>query len=580
MKQLYIFVILVFILSVACTKKDKGNTSTPEPVKLSIDSLFSSALPGDAIIVKLNKRIISNEVTVLFGTSNLMGYANGDSAYVFIVPVTAPGAVTISIPAIERSNSVTIHIKSYTPISNPQTVINNFTTKRNSIIDSITKVVSGSNFQPSAESITLITQIKEEWNTQMALLSAADKELLAYVLERNMPDPSQSSFTSLPPGYYGKIDGIQSDVGDRLVAAAKAYVTVQTVCIATIPPLVVSGLAFFLAPNPVSGLIFLGLFTTFVISRESAIRRAQEVGKLNGVAEAITGSSVQRTTAVEFFNNSEKSVTMNVGFRNLKTGDETIQADVANSFNKELLFATKDKEVEAIYNKAKAKTTKLTANYPGFNGAIGKQAPTSVSLPVDGKDIIIKSVSDSRIGFTSSLSGSTRKVKIASNSTTDIEFNMLIAYKRNLDNKEVTQNISCLYKANNCSSMDPPVITGFNLDCNSNGVMVGLISFTANGTGAVIGSGGGSCDPATNCYPVRLYFKNPGATDFSIAYNGYGVILKSGTVNQGVIEINWAGKGCMNGKTAEESLKAYYLNYEWKIELMNQCGQRSAQISF
>lgn len=440
-------VTLLCLLAIACNKKDKATPEPPLPtVTLSMDSVYRSALPGDALIVKLNKRTTLTEVNIMLGSSSVKGYANGDSAYVFLMPVLAPGDVSLSIPAIERSNTLTVTIKSYTAISNAQTVINNFTAKRNSCIDSITKVVAGSNFQPSPESITLINQLKEEWDTQVASLAAADKELLAYVLERNMPDPTQSSFTPLPAGYYGRVEGIQSDVADKLVAAAKVHVTVQTVCIATIPPLLVSGIAFLVAPNPVSALIFLGLFTTFVISRESAIRRAQEVGKLNGVAEAITGSTVQRVTAVEFYNNTEKTVSMTVGFRNLKTGDEGLQSDISSAFSKEQTFISKDKEVEAVYNKAKEKTTKLKAAYPSATGSIGKQAQTSMQLPIDGSSIIVKSVSDSRISFTSSLSGTSRKVKITSTATTEFNFDLVLAYKRTLDNKEITQNVACYYK--------------------------------------------------------------------------------------------------------------------------------------
>lgn len=445
MKPFPVLVILSLVFAVACSKKDSG-APTPESALLSLDPVFSTALPGDAIIVKLNKRIINNEVSIQLGSSMVKGYANGDSAYVFIVPVLAPGAVSLSIPVIERSNTLSLTIKNYTPVSNAQAVINEFVNKRNSSIDSLLKVVAGSNFQPSPESVLLIGQLREEWDLQMASLSSTDKELLAYVLERNMPDPAQSSFTPLPAGYFGKGNGLQSDVGDRLVAAAKVYVTVQTVCISTIPPLLVSGIAFLIAPNPISGLIFLGLFTTFVISRESAIRRGQEVGRLNGVAEAITSSTLQRTTAVEFFNNTEKSLTMNVGFRNLRSGDATIHPDINSSFNKEQTFATKDKEVEAMYQKATAKTSKLKGTYPGFTGSIGKQTQTSIALPIEGAGIIVKSVSDSRVSFTSTLAGTTRKVKITSTATTEFNFNLQIAYKRSLDNQEITQTIACYYK--------------------------------------------------------------------------------------------------------------------------------------
>ena len=37
---------------------------------------------------------------------------------------------------------------------------------------------------------------------------------------------------------------------------------------------------------------------------------------------------------------------------------------------------------------------------------------------------------------------------------------------------------------------------------------------------------------------------------------------------------------CINGQSAAQSLESNYPNYEWKVELMNQCNQRSNQVSF
>ncbi|MGK2860596.1 MAG: hypothetical protein ACSLE0_01570, partial [Chitinophagaceae bacterium] len=364
MKQLFLPFILLFIILAGCSKENQKKEDVSDLISLSLSA--DNALPGDAIMIKYNKKITSAETNIVLNASTVKGYASGDSAYVFIVPVIASGKVSVSIPGISQANGLELTIKYYTRISNPMAVIDEYVDKRNKSIDSVSKVVAGSNFQPSAQSMILLNQIKEEWTLQMNSLSPGDKELLAYVLQRNMPDPSQYSFTELPAGYYARPGGIQTDVGDKLVAIAKNYVTAKVICLGSIPFLVGSGYAFILAPNPISGLVFLGVFTTFVISREVAIRRAQEVGRLKGVAEAVTDADAQRLTAIEFLNNTEKSLAMSVGFRNLSSGDVNIHPDINTAFTTEQTFVNKDKEVEAMYVKATAKTSKLKTAYPSY----------------------------------------------------------------------------------------------------------------------------------------------------------------------------------------------------------------------
>jgi hypothetical protein len=442
MKQLPVPVLLLFVVIAACSKQDANPDPAIEPATLSLNA--NEALPGDALLVKPGKPITTAEMNIVLNGVTVRGYASGDTAYVFMVPVIAPGTVSLSIPDLPQSNTVSLTIKNYERIADPQLIINEYVEKRNRSIDSVTKVVDGSNFQPSPASIVLLNQVKEEWNLQINGLSASDKELLAYVLKRNMPDPSQYSFEELPAGYFAKPGDLKGDVGDKLVAIAKNYVTAELICLSTIPFLLPTGIAFVAAPNPISALVFLGVFTTFIVSREVAIRRAEEVGSLKGVAEAVTETDAQRMA--EFSNNTEKSLSMSVGFRNLSSADANIQPDINAAFTTERTFVNKDKEVEAVYNKATAKTTKLKGAYPSYASIIGNKTNGNITLPVEGKNIMIKGVSDPRISFTSTLSGTTKKVKITSTATTEINFNLQLAYKRTLDGKEFTKEISCLFK--------------------------------------------------------------------------------------------------------------------------------------
>lgn len=117
-----------------------------------------------------------------------------------------------------------------------------------------------------------------------------------------------------------------------------------------------------------------------------------------------------------------------------------------------------------------------------------------------------------------------------------------------------------------------PVITGVTMDCDPQGIRIN-VAFKAEGAGIMAFGGSGWCDMANTCYPVRLYFFSPGASGFEIAANGYTVSMVSGTVNEGVVGIYI--KGCLPGKSAAESLAAYYPNYRWRVQLMNRCNKRS-----
>jgi hypothetical protein len=138
-----------------------------------------------------------------------------------------------------------------------------------------------------------------------------------------------------------------------------------------------------------------------------------------------------------------------------------------------------------------------------------------------------------------------------------------------------------------CTTMSAPVITAVNWECNSSDLISILISFTADGTGILPYGGSGYCEPTGLCYPVRLYFNGPGQPGWSIASNTYDVALKSGTVNEGVIEITLNSNGnpgryCIDGLGPYESFLQHWapFNYQWKVELMNECNQRSNQVTF
>ncbi|MDB5245609.1 MAG: hypothetical protein JWQ40_3 [Segetibacter sp.] len=438
-----IFIPCLFLLF-GCSKKPEDVKPPIEPTTLTLST--TSVVPGEAVVIRLDKKITAKEVQIVVNSISVKGYANGDSSYVLFMPAAVPGNISVSIPGIENSNTLSLTVKNYSPITDAQAVIKEFVDKRNRSIDSITKSVVGNNYVPSQESTIFLNQVKEEWDVQMSKLTPADKELLAYVLQNKMLNPSSYSFSSLPEPYTARTSAAQRDAGDILVDKAKAFVLTVNGCVATIPAVLISGGAFLYAPNPITAIIFLGSLTAYVVLKELSARRGAEVGNLPGIAEAIEGTELQRAATVVFNNNTERALSMSVNFRNIATGDAGINSNISAAISGDNDLKIKDQELKNLYNKVADKTEKLKGSYPSYLGLIGKQGQGKIVLSVIGTNILVKGVSDSRINVTTSVSGKNRKVKISSTATTDINFTLKTAYVRKLDGKEFTQDIACLFK--------------------------------------------------------------------------------------------------------------------------------------
>ena len=85
-------------------------------------------------------------------------------------------------------------------------------------------------------------------------------------------------------------------------------------------------------------------------------------------------------------------------------GDGSIHPDINAAYKTEQTFINKDKEVQARYVKARAKTSKLKGAYPTYQCIIGKQARDSMTLSMEGKSKQIQCVSDPRISFSRTVS--------------------------------------------------------------------------------------------------------------------------------------------------------------------------------
>lgn len=435
---------LLLLLIMSCSKTEDVKTVEQGPIFNLATSEFT---PGDIVEIKSNKAVTLSEIDIVLNNSTIKAYKMNDLSYVFTLPVIPSGNYELKLPTIDKNLILNLIVKTYTPITNPTEVIATYIVTRNKCFDEMSKNTSVVPFKTTPETLQMIDQIKQEWDFQFNKSSDKDKELLAYALQKQQISTDWFNFPNdIPASYFAKLNGVQNDVGDKLVTYAKTYITAQVVCVKSIPATIATGTVFLIAPNPITAGLFLISFTTFIVSKEAAERNGVAVGSLKGVAEAVTDFSFQKIAALELINNFEKNITMSVNFRNLKSTDATIQSDISAAFTGENELVAKDNEVKALYQKATSFTEKLKGMFSSYSPAIGKTSERNLTSVVLGSDIIIKGSSDPKVTITSKIVGTNQVIKASSTSTTDINFNLKVAYKRKIDGQEVVKDIACVLK--------------------------------------------------------------------------------------------------------------------------------------
>lgn len=434
---------MVLFLLISCSKDENQEVAnTPISAVSKYTLVETEATPGDIVEIKSEQKIIEQAINLTLNNSSVNAYAVGDYSYKFIVPVINSGNYDIKLPNVDKNSILTIKIDTYTSITKPEEIIDGFILKRDRCFEEMKKIGS------SQEILTLIDQIKQEWDFQYSKSSAEDKKLLAYMLQKNNINPEWFNSTKpFPDSYYSKLNNSTTDIGDALVTEAKVFASINVICVSSIAATVATAGIFAKWTNGYTALAFVASFSTYLITRDLLIKKGLEVASLKGFAESISDVFTQKTASLELVNNIENDISITMGFRNLNGADRNIQADITNAFNAESEMTVEDSKIKNLYENAIKFTEKLKGLYPSYISVIGNKPQRKMNLTVLDKDIIIKGSSDPKISISTSLVGDVRKIKATSESKEDLNFYLKIGYKRTIDGKELTKDISYTFKA-------------------------------------------------------------------------------------------------------------------------------------
>lgn len=447
MKPRLLSALLALTLLSACKKDDKIEQPA-ENKKLTLTS--TTAFPGQLVVAQANfDPIVSDTTKITVNGKRVTAYATDSNQVIFILPELPAGKVTIDYTTVGVAQQLSLTVGSYTAITDPAKVMEDFTTAVNNVMTAFEAHESSPaiHFNPAYGDV--LKYMKETISENFSTLSPAEQLQLAYFLKNNMPDPAEFQLDELNPLYYQRVQEADTDPGERLWKVALGFRTSVTRTIAFFA--VGTGLAYLPSPDLLSKLLAFGSFVTGSVYLMDALAKVEEIGSLKGLADQLTDFSnrLYGTEAKELvlFKDNVKSVSFQASYRNLiKTDKSSSVPVIADVFAAESSLSKMYTDILAGYSKITSWFKKLAPAFPGYNNPI-KTTPSIITWPMAGNKLTLKNVSDTAIKITYTASDTTLKIKAVSSSVTaDKQFTFDVSYTDPKLGVTITKKIDAVYK--------------------------------------------------------------------------------------------------------------------------------------
>lgn len=572
------YVLLVFLLLALGCKKE--TEKEPAQETFTITTLTSEVMPQRFVVVNVNVALTEESYTGQFGGQTVQLYKSSNSELVFTVPDVSAGNRSLELTIDDKLGELDFTVSVNEVVDADQVLETQLITPLTGYTEDINEYLLDNTLSNEATAtLQSANQMIADFMAKYNTLSVEEKQEVAEFFHAN-PFFTDDFLKVLGGPRSGNPDYDCFTVNsEKIVLTTIAAVSFVSV----LPQLVATG--------PVGSIsAFVGLVAGVYAAH--AILSVAHEHMLNDCFLPYEQMLADNNGST---NNFEVSNGTFHGFTVLSTDRHLVSSDVSSG---DALVALTVEKINLIQSKWEALknglNTIISATTNWFGSWLGSSSSNYELVSYTMNDIPSTSEQIASDGDSEyiSIDDLPSDVVVVVNTTSDNSINMkLIADEATLprtvtgkvkyDDGNFTTEKSFSVTITNedpCLSMTAPSIQNVTLTCSNNGVKI-LVDFIADGNGALIQGGSGWCDPADVCYPVRLYFLNPGATEWSIGYNGYSVDLVSGNTNQGTAEITLTGGavGCQNGLSPEAALEQSYPGYLWKVELMNECNQRSAQ---
>lgn len=585
--RLQVLPILLFIIFIgfSCDSKEPEPDINSGLPLVELNTHKTTYVPYEIVSFRTEANALGTEAIEATINNIKVQLTPGDSLASFFLPDIGKGSHTLIFNTNNKRYTLPVLVSDPTNVQSPEIYLSGVENQINLSISSINaqadhlSQVGGTQAEVDdlRNSSQKYANLLKDYKTQYAALSAQEKQEFAKAMAANKE--MLDEYTSLNQGLMNSLYALRTtqtvqDYEEEVTISMKAYAKSVVWTVGHIPIILTAAKVAAAAPDPytkVGAVLALGVSTTsFMVNAQFTLSATGIL--LNKALKPYENLSVSETV---FAVGKETAANITTKYRSLFQGDE-VTAPGGSVIS---TILEKYKSFRSAYNNLIVKLPDFLR--PGTTVSALRSQFASVTRSVHNKYVRISNVSNPNVTLTQlNQADGSIKLKATTGATTDQTFTYDVTYSNGGFSIGLSKTMSGKVVINECEQGDisAPVITNVQFSCGVDNSISILVSFTANGSGILYkDSYRSSCDPAELCYPVRLYFKSSPSSPYYIAANGYEVSLHSGDVNKGVVAIQI--KSCVSGKSARESLDAFYPGYKWQVELLNNCNQKSARVT-
>jgi hypothetical protein len=398
----FMIVLATLLVVCSCKKNDGEKPKDPEvPSNKNIELITTSAVPGELIIAKANFKLNTDTLSVFIGGKRVMAGVTDSSEIIFVLPALPQGTATIDYKNSGVAKSFSVSVGAYTPITQPDGILNTFNTRLDQIITEFDKYETNPNIKLPVEHGDLLSYLKQVQLTNFASLSAQEKLDLAYFMQANMPNVEEYKLDTLNTSFYARMQSGEASPSERILRAAGKYAA----SVSSAKFYLVIGIVLIVVPEPT--FITKGMATAYItkglIDLDRAFGLIDEIVNLLGI-----GIGVVETGRINDLLGGELMLVKDINKEvTVKASHRTIIASDISSTNAFIngVFKTKA-DADQIYSKTLTAINKIKSWF----GGNPPQMPTNTGnfnassslkvFPLLGRGITIDQISNSAINVT------------------------------------------------------------------------------------------------------------------------------------------------------------------------------------
>lgn len=399
--------------------------------------------------ISANHTVLKDTAAIIIGNASVVLAKIDSLHYGFVMPVVAPGIYNFDLSKLNAANTVSVTVANYTPITNPDAIIEQVKTTFNNLVDSL-KQNSFSNSVSSVD-IAFMHQIMNQVNENIKALTPEQKLLTAYQLQQLDFDTTPFHQLNIDTSYLAKIqnpdDEPSQQILDNTLLDSHVNYAVKAAGVLTIG----SGVAWVstgcTAVN--LGVAFLGSFGAYVYLKSKAKSLSVQLSGFAGIAKdnlIVMDGNGTTSNPVQFTGTSSVWQKLQGRFRTIQTSDKVgTNTNISDFINSNDELQTQDGNVKQVFDKARNIASiffgQINSSYDLYISPVLSQARAKVAA-VKKSFISIANVSNSNIQITASDDG-TNGLKISAtnpsnNLTTETAFTFQLVYTQTAINNTVT----------------------------------------------------------------------------------------------------------------------------------------------